>query len=253
MSAVYDYQLSISSESLPSPTSDTIARFEDLCQRELPGIMRPKLELIINEELRKTSERIKSRVPEIVRSSQEEFLQRFQHHEPTSSNVAEGYFGESERRHLSDHVGQLSSNFDNGFAPQSHISRFFLQAPPIPREQNIRYLEESIRGIAQERASSWNLASDSGCYSGVSNDGLGTNSVNLLDAPQGLNNLGLTGNIETQISPPGNTAFGAADVASPVNNPSLTQDTEMAPPSNANHWSDHTGPSYFGHLYGAYM
>jgi len=253
LSAVYEYPLSISSESLPSPTSDTIARFEDLCQRELPGIMRPKLELIIDEELRKTSERIKSRVPEIVRSSQEEFLQRFQRHEPASSNIAEGYFGESERRHPSDHVGQLSSNLDNGFATQSHISQFFLQAPPIPHEQNIHYLEESIRSITQERASSWNLGSDSGYNSGVSNDGLGTNSINLLDAPQGLNNLGLPGNIETQISPPGNTTFSATDVASSVNNPSLTQDAEMAPPFNPNHWSDHAGPSYFGHPDGAYM
>lgn len=252
-SPFYEYQLSIPSESLPSPTSDTIARFEDLCQRELPGIMRSKLELIIDEELRTTSERIKSRVPEIVRSSQEEFLQRFQRHEPASSNVAEGYFGESERRHLSDHVGQLSSNFDNGFAAQSHISQLFLQAPPIPHEQNIRYPEDSIRGIAQERASSWNLSSDSGYNSGVSNDGLGTNSINPLDALQGLNNLGLLGNIESQISPPGNTAFGATDVTSSVNNPSLTQDVEMAPPFNTNHLSDHAGPSYFGHPDGAYM
>ena len=211
--------------------------------------MKSKLELIIDEELQRISERIKSRVPEIVRSSQEEFLQRFQRPEPASSNVAEGYFGESERRHLSDHVGQLSSNFDNGFAAHSHISQFFLQAPPIPHEQNIRHLEDSFRAIAQERAS-WNLSSDSGYNSGVSNDGLGTNSINLFDAPQGLNNLGLPGNIETQISPPGNTTFGATDVASSVDNPSLTQDAEMAPPFN---WSDHADPSYFGHPGGTYM
>ena len=252
MSAVYEYQLSIPSESLPSPTSDTIARFEDLCQRELPGIMRSKLELIIDEELRRISERIKSRVPEIVRSSQEEFLQRFQHHDPASSSVAEGYFGESERCHLGDHVGQLSSNFDNGLTAQSSISKFYLQAPPIPHEQDIRYLEDSLRGIAQETASSWNLSSDSGYNSGVSKDGLGTNSINPLDAPQGLHNLGLLGNIGTQISPPGNTAFGATDVSS-VNNPSVTQDAEMAPPFNANYWSDHAGPSYFGYPDGAYM
>ena len=169
-----------------------------------------------------------------------------------SSNVAEGYFGESERRHLSDH-GQLSSNFDNGFAAQSHISQFFLQAPPIiPHEQNARYLEDSIRSIAQEKAS-WNLGSDSGYNSGVSNDGLGTNSINPLDGLQGLNNLGLPGNIETQISPPGNTAFGATDVASSMNNPSLTQDAEMAPRFNANHWSGHADSSYFGRPDGAYM
>ena len=191
--------------------------------------MKSKLELIIDEELQRISERIKSRVPEIVRSSQEEFLQRFQRDEPASSNVAEGYFGESERRHLSDHVGQ------------SHISQFFLQEPPIPHEQNIRHLEDSFRAIAQERAS-WNLSSDSGYNSGVSNDGLGTNSINLFDAPQGLNNLGLPGNIETQISPPGNTTFGATDVASSVDNPSLTRDAEMALPFN---WSDYTNPSYF--------
>lgn len=251
-SPFYEYQLGIPPESLPSPTSDTIARFEDLCQRELPGIMRSKLELIIDEELQRISERIKSRVPEIVRSSQEEFLQRFQRHEPASSNVAEGYFGESEQRHPSDHVGQLSSNFDNGFAAQSHISQFFLQPPPIPHERNIRYLEDGIRGIVQERAS-WNLGSDSGYNSGVSNDGLGTNSISLIDAPQGLNNLGLPGNIETQISPPRNTTFGATDVASSMNNPSLTQDAEMAPPFNAKSWSDHADSSYFGRPDGAYM
>ena len=211
MRAVYEYQLSIPSESLPSPTSDTIARFEDLYQRELPGIMRSKLELIIDEELRRISERIKSRVPEIVRSSQEEFLQRFQHHDPASSNVAEGYFGESERCHLGDHVGQLSSNFGNGLTAQSPISKIFVQPPPILHEQDIHYLEGSVRGIAQERASSWNLSYDSGYNS------------------------------------------GATDVVSSVNNPSLTQDAEMAPPFNANHWSDHAGPSYFGYSDGAYM
>jgi hypothetical protein len=204
--------------------------------------MRSKLELIIDEELRRISERIKSRVPEIVRSSQEEFLQRFQHHDPASSSVAEGYFGESERCHLGDHVGQLSSNFDNGLMAQSSISKFYLQAPPIPHELDIHYLEDSVRDIAQERASSWNLSSDSGYNSGVSNDGL-----------QGLNNLGLPGNIETQISPPGNTAFGATDVASSVNNPSLTEDAEMAPPFNVDHWSGHAGSSYFCRPDGAYM
>jgi hypothetical protein len=214
--------------------------------------MKSKLELIIDEELQRISERIKSRVPEIVRSSQEEFLQRFQRHEPASSNVAEGYFGESERRHLSDHAGQLSSNFDNGLAARSRISQFYLQAPPISHEQDIRYIQDGIRVIAQERASR-NLVSDSGYNSGVPNDGLGTNSINLVGAPQGPNNLGLPGNIEPQISPPGNTTFGATDAASSVNNPSLTQDTEMAPPFNANHWSDHAGPSYFCHLDGAYM
>ena len=214
--------------------------------------MRSKLELIIDEELQRISERIKSRVPEIVRSSQEEFLQRFQRHDPASSNVAEGYFGESERCHLGDHIGHLSSNFDNGLAAQSPISKFFVQAPPIPYEQDIHYLEDSIRGIAQERVS-WNLSSDSGYNSGMSNDGLGPNSINPLDTPQGLHNLRLLGNIGTQISPPGNTAFGATDVASSVNNPSLTQDAEMAPPFNANHGSDHAGPSYFGYPDGAYM
>ena len=203
--------------------------------------MRSKLEPIIDEELRGISERIKSRVPEIVRSSQEEFLQRFQCHEPVSSNVAEGYFEESERRHLNDYVGRLFSNFDNGFVAQSHTSQSPLQEPLIPYEQNTRYLED-IRSIGQEKASSWNLGSDSGYNSGVSNDGL-----------QGLNNLGLPGNIETQISPPGNTAFGATDVASSVNNPSLTEDAEMAPPFNVDHWSGHAGSSYFCRPDGAYM
>lgn len=253
MSAVYEYQLSIPSESLPSPTSDTIARFEHLCQRELPEIMKLKFELIIDEELQKASERIKSQVPEIMRSSQEEILQRFQRHEPASSNVVEGYFGESEQCHLSDHGGKPPSNFDNDFAAQGHILQFFLQAPPIPHEQSIHYPEDSIRGIAQEIASSWNPGSDSGYNSGMSNDGLGPKTINPLDAPQSLSNLGLLGSVGTQISSPGNTAFGATDVASSVNNPSLTQDAEMAPPLNAYHWSDDAGPLYFDHPDSAYM
>lgn len=63
---VFEYQLGFQFGGQPSPFSDAMAHFENMRQRELPGIIRSKLELIIEGELQNTTERIESRVPEIV-------------------------------------------------------------------------------------------------------------------------------------------------------------------------------------------
>lgn len=92
--------------------------------------------------------------------------------------------------------------------------------------------------MAQERLSLWKPSSDSGFFSGVSNNNeFGAKQVIHLARLRDSNDLSLPGNIGNGVEPSGNATFGTTDVMSSAKNPLLEQDTEMVPSFSFSRWS----------------
>lgn len=79
--------------------ADIISRYQDRCKLELPLLVRSKLEEIIAHELNAISEKMKSQVLDIVRTSQEELFERVKDslsiasHSSDSRSAKPDYFG----------------------------------------------------------------------------------------------------------------------------------------------------------------